>query len=149
MSNKFNTKPHFPFTYGDDVVNDGARISDYVINKFKDKKFRSHLRAVGLAVITLGSYAATSNAMPPEYGAAAANVLKDIPQQAVPGGNTKVVPNNPVDIQQLHQQAGQRAAQVFGAGGPQINGVQPQKPAFVPYVPGPPTTQWGQTTNSI
>ena len=152
MSNKFNTKPHFPFTYGDDVANDGERMSDYVVNKFKDKNFTSHLGAVALAVLTLGSYAAPSNAIPPEYGEAATNVLKDIPQQCVPGGNTKLVPDNPADIQQLYQQAGQKAAQTFGAGGPQIQGAnagQPPKPPFVPYIPGPPVTPWGQTANSV
>lgn len=110
MSNNFNTKPHFPFTYGDDVANDGERLSDYVVNKFKDKNFTSHLGAVALAVITLGSYAAPSNAIPPEYGEAAANFVKDFPQQCVPGGNT-AVPNHSVDIQQLYEQSGQKAAQ--------------------------------------
>lgn len=146
MSNNFNTNPHFPFTYGDGVENDGERLSDYVVNKFKDKNFTSHLGAVALAILTLGSYAAPSNAIPPEYGEAAVNAVKDIPQQCVPGGNTKVVP--PVDIHQLHQQSGQ----AFGAGGPQIQGAnaaQPRKPAFVPYIPGPPGTQWGQTVNSV
>lgn len=152
MSNNFNTKPHFPFTYGDDVANDGERLSDYVVNKFKDKNFTSHLGAVALAVLTLGSYAAPSNPIPPEYGEAAANVLKDIPQQCVPGSNTKAVPNNPVDIQQLYQQLGEKAAQSFGAGGQQIQGAnaaQLPKPGFVPYIPGPPSTQWGQTANSV
>jgi hypothetical protein len=151
MKNNFNTKPHFPFTYGDDVTNDGHRLSDYVVNKFKDKNFTSHLGAVALAVMTLGSYATPSNAVPPEYGEAATNVLKDIPQQCVPGGNT-AIPNNPVDMQQLYEQSGQRAAQAFGAGGPQIQGAnaaQPPKPPFVPYIPGPPGTPWGQTANSV
>lgn len=150
MSNNFNTKPHFPFTYGDDVKNDGERLSDYVVNKCKDKNFTRHLGSVAIAVLTLGSYAASSKAIPPEYGSAAANVLKDIPQQGVPAGTT-AVPNNPVNIQQLYQQSGQHAAQAFGAGGPQIKGtnaVQPPKPPFVPYIPGPPSTQWGQAVNS-
>lgn len=151
MSNNFNTKPHFPFTYGDDVANDGERLSDYVVNKFKDKNLTSHLGAVAFAVLTLGSYAAPSNAIPPDYGEAAANVLKDIPQQCVPGGNT-AIPNNPVNIEQLYQQSGQRAAQTFGAKGPQIQGAnsaQPPNPPFVPYIPGPPVTPWGQTANSV
>ena len=148
MSNKFNTKPHFPFTYGDDAVNDGKRMSDYVVNKFKDKKFTSHLGAVALAFFSLGSYAAPSNAIPPEYGEAAANVLQDVPQQCVPGANTKVVPNNPVDVQQLHQQAGQKVAQQIPGiqGG---NGMQPQKPGFVPWMPGPPVKPATQAVNSV
>ena len=70
MSNKFNAKPHFPFTYGDDGENDGERMSDYVVNKFKDKNFTSHLGVIALAVLTLVNYAAPSNAIPPEYGEA-------------------------------------------------------------------------------
>jgi len=27
--------------------------------------------------------------------------------------------------------------------------VQPPKPAFVPYIPGPSATQWSQTANSV
>ena len=38
MSNSFNKKPHFPFTYGDDVTNDGQRLSDYVVTKLSEKK---------------------------------------------------------------------------------------------------------------
>ena len=150
MSNNFNTKPHYPYTYGDDVENDGERLSDCVVDKFKDKNFTSHLGAVSLAVLALGSHAATSNAIPPEYGEAAANALQDIPQQPVPGGNT-VLPNNPADIQQLHQQTGQKAAEVLGPKGPLIQGAnaaQPQK-LHVPYIPGPPATEWGQTANSV
>lgn len=151
MLNNFNTKPHFPFTYGDDVANDGERLSHYVVNKFKDKNFTSHLGAVALAVLTLGSNAAPSNAIPPEYGEAAANIVKDLPQQPVPVGNT-AVPNNSVDIQKLYEQSGQKAAQTFAAGGPQIqgaNGVQPPKQPFAPFVPGPPNTTWGQSANSV
>lgn len=145
MSNQFNKKPHFPFTYGDNVGNDGKRMSDYTVNKFKDKGFRNHLGAAAFTVFTLGSFAGPSNAIPPEYGQAASNVLKDIPQQGVPGGNTKVIPNGPVDIQQLYQQA----AQAFGAGGPPIQGANDVKLPFVPYIPGPPVTTVGQTANSI
>lgn len=152
MSNEFNEKPHFPFTYGDDVENDGKRMSDYVVNKFKDKDFRNHLGAVAFTAFTLGSFAGPSNAIPPEYGETASNVLKDIPQQGVPGSNTKVIPNGPVDVHQFYQQAGQKAAQAFGAGGPPIqgaNGVQPPKAPFAPYIPGPPATTAGQTVNSV
>ena len=36
----FNENPSFPFTYGDDVTNDGDRLSDYVVNKLSEKKKR-------------------------------------------------------------------------------------------------------------
>lgn len=149
MLNKFNTKPHFPFTYGDDAANDGERMSDYVVKKFKDKKFTSHLGAVALALFTLGSYAAPSNAVPIEYGEAAANALKDIPQQAIPASNAKVMPNNAADIHQLCQQAGQKAAEAFGPQIPGTNGVQTSKSAFSSYIPGPPVTAMGQTANTL
>lgn len=79
MSNKFNKKPHFTLIYGDDIGNDGKRMSAYVVNKFKDKNFENHLRAVAFTAFTLGSFAGPSNAILPEYGEAASNVLKDIP----------------------------------------------------------------------
>ena len=151
MSDKFNAKPNFPITYGDDVENDGERLSDYVVSKFKDKKFRNYLGAVGAATFTLGSFAGPSNAIPPEYGEAAARVLDDIPPTGIPKG----VPSNPVNIQQLYHETGQKAAQAFGAAGPQagpqvnLGAGQPPKPPFVPYIPGPPRTPVGQTANSL
>src|SRR5210317_818900 len=103
MANNFNKTPHFPFTYGDDIENDGQRLSDFIVNKLSEKETRSYLGAIFLAILTLGSQAAPSNAISAEYGEAAANVVKDIPQQGVPGANTKAIPSNPVDIQQLQQ----------------------------------------------
>jgi len=38
MSNNFNTKPHFPFTYGDNIENDGQRLSDFIFNKLSEKE---------------------------------------------------------------------------------------------------------------
>lgn len=135
------------------MKNDGEKLTDYVVNKFKDKKFTSHLGAVTIAILSLGSHAALSNVVPQEYGEAAANVLKDVPQDCVPVINTRVVLNkNPVNVEQLYQQAGQKGAQAFGAGGPQIveaNAVRAPKPPFIPHVPGPTVTAAGQTANSI
>jgi hypothetical protein len=151
MTNNFNKTPHFPYTYGDDIENDGQRLSDFIVNKLSQKETRNYLGAIFLAILTLGSQAAPSNAIPAEYGEAAANVVKDIPQQGVPGANTKAIPSNPVNIQQLQQQAGQKAAQAFGAGGPQIQGVGdqlPQNPNFRPWIPGPPITPQGRAANS-
>ena len=62
-NNLNNNKLGFPYTYGDELENDGEKLSDYVVNKFKDKKFTSHLGAVTFAVLALRSHAAPSNAI--------------------------------------------------------------------------------------
>lgn len=99
MSNNFNTKPHFPFTYGDDIANDGQRLSDFIVNKLSEKETRSYLGAIFVAILALGSQAAPSNAIPPEYGEAATEATKGTGQQAVNLGNggvcgTQQLPNN-------------------------------------------------------
>ena len=38
MISNFNKNPHFPFTYSDDITNNGYRLSDYVVNKISGKK---------------------------------------------------------------------------------------------------------------
>ena len=40
---KFNNNPHFPFTYGDSVENDGERLSDSVVNMLKNKQVQAYL----------------------------------------------------------------------------------------------------------
>ena len=40
MSNNFNTKPHFPFTYGDENA-DEVRLSNYVVELMKTKNFQN------------------------------------------------------------------------------------------------------------
>ena len=111
-------KPHYPYTYGDEMINDGERLSDYVVEKFKDKEFTHYLTAVVLAVIALGSQAAPSNAIPPDYGEAAATATQGVGQQAVNIGNgqahaaqqlpaqSQVKPNNPI-VQQVPGQQNQ------------------------------------------
>lgn len=90
MSNNFNTKPHFPFTYGDDIENDGQRLSDSIVNKLSEKETRSYLGAIFVAILALGSQASPSHAIPPEYGEAAAEATKGAGQQAVNLGNAEV-----------------------------------------------------------
>ena len=34
----FNKNPHFPFTYSDNVENDGERLSDFIVSKLSEKK---------------------------------------------------------------------------------------------------------------
>ena len=46
MANKFNNKPHFPFTYGEEVKDDGKRLSDLVVDKLSNKKIQKYLGAV-------------------------------------------------------------------------------------------------------
>lgn len=99
MSNNFNTKPHFPFTYGDNIENDGQRLSDYIVNKLSDEKTQNYLGAIFVAILALGSQVAPANAIPPEYGEAALSATKETGQQAVNLGNGQVcgaqqLPNN-------------------------------------------------------
>lgn len=60
----FNQKTHYPYPYGDKNANE-VRLSDFVIELMKSKKFQRHLNAVFFA---LGSYAKPSSVIPPEYG---------------------------------------------------------------------------------
>lgn len=76
MTNQFTNKLHFPFTYDEDVKNDGKRLSDFVVDKLRDKKTQKYLGAVAAAIFALGSQAAPSNAIPPEFGEGAVNPEK-------------------------------------------------------------------------
>lgn len=141
--NKFNKKPCFPYTYGDDIKNDDERLSNYIVNKLSDRRTQHDLGSIIAAIIALGGQARPSNAIPPEYGDATVNALKDITQQPVPGANG--VLQNPLDINQLHKEA-------LSTSGPQVglpNQVEPPKKPFVPFFPGPPNTVRWQTTNTI
>lgn len=60
----FNKNPRFPFTYGDNVENDGERLSDYIVNKLKNRQFQAYLGFVALALLALGSQAQPTNADP-------------------------------------------------------------------------------------
>lgn len=150
MKSNFNETPHFPFTYGDDVTNDSHRLSDYVVNKLSEEKTQNYLVSMVIAMLALGSQATPVNAIPPEYGDAVVNSLKDVTQQPVPGANgiPQGTLQNQVDINQLHQ----KAAEALGTAGPQVgipNNVEPPKKPFVPFFPGPPITPGWQTTNSL
>ena len=86
----FNKKPQFPLTYGDHVENDDVRLSNYVVALMKSKKFQNYTTALFFALLTLGSYAQPSSAIPPEYGEAAANAAQDFEQWVPPVGNEQV-----------------------------------------------------------
>lgn len=63
-NSNFNKNPYFPFTYGDNVENDGERLSDSIVNKLKNKQVQSYLWSVALAILALGSQAQPTNAAP-------------------------------------------------------------------------------------
>lgn len=155
MINNFNENSHFPFTYGDDVRNDGQRLSDYVVNKLSDKKTQNHLVNIVIALVALGSQAAPVNAIPPEYGEAAANVAQEVGQDVPPLGGVvgKVNPQPPIpnDV----GQAGRVNLNTRGAG-PNINGPNlgqngmPHKPIQPAWrLPGPPMSPVGQYVNTV
>jgi hypothetical protein len=134
MTNNFNTKPNFPFTYSDDVANDGERLSDYIVNKLSDKKTQKYLGSVAVAAFALGTQIETANAIPADYGEAANNIINeagkggdcpripsvsniqgsilDIPGARVPEGPRYYIPAMP--IEQQHIIAAQQARHVSG-----------------------------------
>ena len=69
MSNKFNNKPLFPYTYGDLVENDDRRFSYKVINLIGSQEFQKRFFVIVSIAGMLGSSATVGNAMPPEAGA--------------------------------------------------------------------------------
>ena len=152
MANNFNTKPHFPFTYGDKNADD-VRLSNYVVELMKTNKFKNYITAVFFALLTLGSYAQPSLAIPPEYGQAANNVVNGIDQAVPPLGDAAGVAHvggnaargNPVP-NQLDQ---------IGQGGrvnlnPPIQPNQQVQPVKVPAwrLPPAPVTPAGQYANT-
>ena len=48
LNSDFNENPHFPFTYGDNVENDGERLSDSIVYKLKNKQVQAYLGYVAL-----------------------------------------------------------------------------------------------------
>ena len=87
VKSNFNNTPHFPYTYGDNPVDDDVRLSIFVSELMKNKKFQNYTIAVFVAVLALGSYAAPSSAIPPEFGEAANNVVGQVQQDLPPVGN--------------------------------------------------------------
>lgn len=75
----------YPVTYGDKNV-DKVMLSDYVVELVKTKRFQSHVTAMFFALLTLGSYAQPSLAIPPEYGEAANEIFNQAAQNGTVGG---------------------------------------------------------------
>jgi len=133
MTSNFNKKPQFPFTYGDEVANDGERLSDYVVKKLSDKKTQRYLGSVATAVLVLGTQVGEAKAIPAEYGEAANNIINqageaacqggppigqiqgnipDVPGAGVPGGPSYYIPRMPIEDQR--RLAAQQARHVNG-----------------------------------
>ena len=155
MINNFNENPHFPFTYGDDVPNDGHRLSDYFVNKLSEKKTQNYLVSIAIATLALGSQAAPADGIPPEYGEAAANVAQEVGQGVPPLGDVvgKVNPQPPIPDNAVH--VGQAGRVNLGAG-PNINrpnfgqNEMPHKPIQPAWrLPGPPMNPFGQYVNTF
>ena len=164
MSNKsFNTKPHFPYTYGDTVTNEGQRLSDQVVRICSNEKVQQTASCIFFTALFLGSTTEAANAIPPEAGdfaagAAAGNeCIPRIPDGIGTGAiggtganarnfagraaNQNINMHNP--MQNIHNiprpgQAGQ---------GPRID-VGPGNPAVRYRFPGPPATPAGQAINT-
>lgn len=49
-TNKFNKKPHFPFTYGDKVDNDDTWASNMIIKVAKNKKVQRGIVSLGTGI---------------------------------------------------------------------------------------------------
>jgi|GEM_PF-4660451 len=156
MKTIFNEKAQYPFTYGDENA-DEVRLSTYVVELMKTKRFQSHMAAVFFALLTLGSYAQPSSAIPPEYGEAAAHLAQEVGQNVPPlgdvVGNANVNPQLP--IPNNGGQVGQ-AGRVNLNPGPNINqrnigqnGMphNPIQPAW--RIPGPPVSPGGQYANTV
>lgn len=156
MVNNFNENANFPVTYGDEVTNDGHRLSDYFVNKLSEKKTQNYLGSVVVAMVALGSQAAPVSAIPPEYGEAAANVAKDVGQGVPPLGEVmgNVNPQPPIPNNAIHigQDVGlnQRGAVPninrpnFGQNGMPDKQIQPAW-----RLPGPPMSPGGQYANTV
>lgn len=110
----FTEKANYPFTYGDKTDND-VMLSDYVVELVKNKRFQSHVTAISFALLTIGSYARPSVAIPPEYGEAA----NDIINQAAQNGGLGGVP----------------AAPAIGPIEGQVPGAQGNPQFFIPAMP--------------
>lgn len=166
MTNNFNTKPHFPFTYGDENA-DEVGLSNYIVELIKTKRFRSHVTAVFFAFLTLGSYAQSSSAIPPEYGEAANEMLNQAAQNgaadgvpavppigeivgqvpAVQGNPQFVLPAIPIEQQRLiaAQQAGQRGPTIGQIGQPDPT----NPPSFYIPIPDKPRLAGTRAVNTV
>ena len=66
ISNKFNIRPCFPYTYGDLVENDDTRFSHQVVNLIGSEEFQKRFFVIVSIAVMLGSSDTVVNAMPPQ-----------------------------------------------------------------------------------
>ena len=66
ISNKFNIRPCFPYTYGDLVENDDTRFSHQVVNLIGSEEFQKRFFVIVSIAVMLGSSDTVVNAMLPE-----------------------------------------------------------------------------------
>ena len=154
MKTNFTEKAHYPFTYGDESA-DEVKLSIYVVEFMKTKKFQNYITAVFVALLTLGSYVQPSSAIPPEYGEAAANLAQEVGQNVPPLGDVVGNVNPQLPLPNNGAQVGQ-AGRVDLNTGPNINqpnfgqNGMPHKPIEPAWrIPGPPTSPAGQYANTL
>ena len=150
MRDKFNEKPYFPYTYGDNVINDEQRLSDLVIKFSQDKKVQ---RVAGLAVltmVTLGSHVESANAIPPEAGEFAASATRGMDPSVPPLGDVVGAGAGAVANGNLGAQNPMQGAANIPGNGPNMHQMppKPMKPGVHYRFPGPPQTVAGQTVNT-
>ena len=161
MASNFNTKPHFPFTYGEIVKNDNKRLSDQIVKFSSNKKVQQTASYIFWVVILLGSTAAPADAMPPEAGdfaarlAAENDIIPKIPEGPLIGTTEAGaaaqrnlgVGHNPLNNLQIPGNLGGNRPP-FGPGGNPGGG-----PGMGPGVnyrfPGPPRTPTGEIVNTV
>ena len=153
MTNQFNNKPHFPFTYGEEVKDNGKRLSDFVVAKISDKKIQKYLAAVAAALFALGSQAAPSNAIPPEFGEGAVNAAQGVGQQAIPDpGKVEGIPKGTgISQQDLAMLRAQQATGNPLNTGPKLDNI-PQVPdgtKFPKLIPEVPTSPFWLKANRV
>ena len=66
ISNKFNIRPCFPYTYGDLVENDDTRFSHQVVNLIGSEEFQKRFFVIVSIAVMLDSSDTVVNAMLPE-----------------------------------------------------------------------------------
>ena len=158
----FNQKAHYPYTYGDENA-DEVRLSDFVIELMKSRKFQSYVSAVCFALLALGSYAQPSSAIPPEYGEVANEILDTaaggvpavppigVIQGQVPVGQGNpqyVIPAMPIEQQRLiaAQQAGKAMPGMPNSAGMCQTGPT-NPPSF--YIPDKPRSVVPRAANTV
>ena len=136
VKDNLNTSPHFPYTYGDNPTDDDVRLSIFVSELMKNKKFQYYARAVFVAVIALGSCAAPSVAIPAEYGEIANNVNEHVQQDLPPIGNGRIGQGGRGNLNLGPKNPGLPQGQgIPQLGPPGPVAPVPREPVYIPLIP--------------